>query len=46
LQDGLYVEDPYKVVDGHLEITDRPGWGVDINPERLDRAQYKVSESR
>lgn len=43
-QDGLFVEDPYKVVDGHVEIADRPGWGVEINPQWLDRAQHKVSE--
>jgi L-alanine-DL-glutamate epimerase-like enolase superfamily enzyme len=43
-QDGLFVEDPYKVVDGHVEITDRPGWGVEIDPEWLYKAQYKVSD--
>lgn len=43
-QDGLFVEDPYKVVDGHVEISDRPGWGVEVNPQWLDRAQHKVSE--
>ncbi|QIG48473.1 mandelate racemase/muconate lactonizing enzyme family protein [Nordella sp. HKS 07] len=43
-QDGLFVEDPYKVVDGHVEISDRPGWGVEINPTWLERAEYKVSE--
>lgn len=43
-QYGLFTEDPYVVKDGHVEISDRPGWGVDINPAWLDRAQYKVSE--
>jgi L-alanine-DL-glutamate epimerase-like enolase superfamily enzyme len=43
-QDGLFVEDPYKVEDGHVTVTDRPGWGVEINPKWLDQAQYKVSE--
>jgi L-alanine-DL-glutamate epimerase-like enolase superfamily enzyme len=43
-QDGLFVEDPYKVVDGHVEISDRPGWGVEVNPQWLDRSQHKVSE--
>ncbi|HTN98810.1 MAG TPA: mandelate racemase/muconate lactonizing enzyme family protein [Nordella sp.] len=43
-QDGLFVEDPYKVVDGHVEISNRPGWGVEVNPAWLDRAQHKVSE--
>jgi L-alanine-DL-glutamate epimerase-like enolase superfamily enzyme len=45
-QDGLFVEDPYAVVDGHVEVTDRPGWGIDINPQWLEQAQYKVSEYR
>ncbi|MGE3876759.1 MAG: mandelate racemase/muconate lactonizing enzyme family protein [Parvibaculaceae bacterium] len=45
-QDGLFVEDPYEVVNGHVEITDRPGWGVDINPKWLDQAQYNASEYR
>jgi L-alanine-DL-glutamate epimerase-like enolase superfamily enzyme len=45
-QDGLFVEDPYEVVDGHVEITDRPGWGVDIDPQWLEQAQYKASEYR
>jgi L-alanine-DL-glutamate epimerase-like enolase superfamily enzyme len=43
-QHGLFVEDPYKVEGGHVEVTDRPGWGVDINPRWLEQAQYKVSE--
>lgn len=43
-QTGLFIEDPYKVEDGHVEITDRPGWGVEIDPQWLDKAQYKVSE--
>ena len=43
-QDGLFVEDPYRVVDGHVEISDRPGWGVEINPAWLDRARHQVSE--
>ena len=43
-QYGLFVEDPYEVKDGHVEITDRPGWGVEIDPDWLDRARHKVSE--
>jgi len=26
-------------------VTDEPGWGVEINPDWLDRAQYQVSEA-
>jgi L-alanine-DL-glutamate epimerase-like enolase superfamily enzyme len=43
-QYGLFVEDPYKIEDGCVTISDRPGWGVEINPHWLERAQYKVSE--
>ena len=25
-------------------VTDAPGWGVEINPAWLDKAQYRVSE--
>ncbi len=30
-------QEPYKVVDGHFEIPNRPGLGVEINEEYLDR---------
>ncbi len=43
-QDGLFVENPYEVENGCVQISDRPGWGVDINPAWLERAQYKVSK--
>ena len=43
-QDGLFLGDPYKIVDGKAEVTDAPGWGVEINPAWLDKAQYKLSE--
>ena len=43
-QDGLFLGEPYKIVDGKAEVTDVPGWGVEINPARLDKADYKASE--
>ncbi|MEM8841181.1 MAG: mandelate racemase/muconate lactonizing enzyme family protein [Pseudomonadota bacterium] len=42
-QDGLYVEDPYAIDDGHATVTDAPGWGVEISPEWLARSQYQIS---
>jgi L-alanine-DL-glutamate epimerase-like enolase superfamily enzyme len=42
-QQDLFVNDPYKIEDGHATVTDAPGWGVEINPAWLDRAQYQVS---
>jgi len=43
-QEGLYVKSPYDIVDGKATIPDAPGWGVDINPEWLDKATYQKSE--
>jgi L-alanine-DL-glutamate epimerase-like enolase superfamily enzyme len=42
-QYGLFVESPYHIDDGHATVTDRPGWGVEINPEWLAAAQYQKS---
>ena len=43
-QDRLFLGEPYKIVDGKAEVADAPGWGVEINPVWLDKAQYKLSE--
>jgi L-alanine-DL-glutamate epimerase-like enolase superfamily enzyme len=43
-QDGLFLGEPYKIVDGNAEVTDAPGWGVEISPDWLDKAAYKCSE--
>jgi len=42
-QYGLFRNDPYTVVDGHVAVTDAPGWGIEINPAWLDKATYQVS---
>ncbi|WP_421875677.1 mandelate racemase/muconate lactonizing enzyme family protein [Pacificispira sp.] len=42
-QYGLYVEDPYEIVDGKATVTDRPGWGVEIHPDWLGKADYRIS---
>lgn len=42
-QDGLFLGDPYRVTDGHVTVPDAPGWGVEINPDWLDRAKYRAS---
>jgi L-alanine-DL-glutamate epimerase-like enolase superfamily enzyme len=42
-QDGLFLGDPYAVEDGHVTIPDAPGWGVEINPDWLDRAAWRES---
>lgn len=43
-QYGLFLGDPYAITDGKATVTDQPGWGVEINPAWLERAQYQVSE--
>lgn len=43
-QRGLFRVDPFAVVDGRVRIPEGPGWGVEINPDWLDRAEYKASE--
>jgi len=42
-QEGLFVESPYKIEDGHATVTDAPGWGVEISPTWLDKAEYQIS---
>ena len=43
-QYGLFLGDPYKIEDGKATIPDAPGWGVEINPAWLEKAQYRKSE--
>jgi L-alanine-DL-glutamate epimerase-like enolase superfamily enzyme len=44
-QEGLFVRSPYEVRDGHVQISPEPGWGVEIHPDWLQRANYQVSEA-
>lgn len=43
-QYGLFRNDPYRVVEGHVTVPSEPGWGVEIDPEWLARSTYQVSE--
>lgn len=43
-QDQLFVNDPFKIVNGKATVTDAPGWGVDVNPEWLGKSSYEISE--
>lgn len=43
-QVGLFRGEPFAVEDGKVRIPEEPGWGVEISPDWLDRAAYKVSE--
>lgn len=43
--DTLFLERPYEVADGEVEVTDAPGWGVTVNPAFLESASYAASET-
>jgi len=42
-QQGLFVGDPFTVREGQVSIPADPGWGVEINPRWLERANHQVS---
>jgi len=42
-QRDLFLGDPFAVIDGHLTVTDAPGWGLEVNPAWLERAIYTDS---
>lgn len=44
-QQGLFTSDPYRIEDGHATVTDAPGWGVEVSPEWLAKAQYLATEA-
>jgi L-alanine-DL-glutamate epimerase-like enolase superfamily enzyme len=43
-QEGLFLGNPFAIREGCVTIPDAPGWGVEINPEWLERAAYRSSE--
>ena len=45
-QEGLFLGDPFAIKDGWVGIPAEPGWGVEIDPGWLERAQYGTSERR
>lgn len=42
-QEGLFRGNPYAIEDGHATVTEAPGWGVEINPDWLEKASYRMS---
>jgi L-alanine-DL-glutamate epimerase-like enolase superfamily enzyme len=42
-QAGLFRGDPFAVIDGTVEVPEAPGWGVEIDPQWLEKATYKKS---
>ncbi len=43
-QSNLFTDDPFKIEDGRVEITDLPGWGVSVHPDWLSCSTYQISE--
>ena len=43
-QQELFLDKPFEVKNGSVNITDKPGWGIEINPNWLETSEYKVSE--
>ncbi|PZX16975.1 L-alanine-DL-glutamate epimerase-like enolase superfamily enzyme [Palleronia aestuarii] len=43
--DPLFVHAPFEIRDGCIEIEDRPGWGVEINPNFLANARHEETRA-
>lgn len=43
-QEGLFLGDPYRIAEGRATIPDMPGWGIEISPDWLAGAEYRISE--
>ena len=43
-QQNLFLNSPFSLEDGKVEIKDDPGWGIEINPEWLTSSDYHISE--
>ena len=43
-QQELFLDKPFEVKNGCVTVSDKPGWGVEINPKWIENAVYKISE--
>ena len=43
-QEGLFETSPYVIEDGHITVSDAPGWGVQISRDWLGKSTYQSSE--
>lgn len=44
-QEGLFAASPYSVQDGHIFVSEAPGWGVEISGDWLETATHQMSEA-
>ena len=43
-QENLFLNDPFSIENGMVEVPDSPGWGIEINPYWLEGSDYEKSE--
>jgi L-alanine-DL-glutamate epimerase-like enolase superfamily enzyme len=43
-QENLFIESPYGIEDGHVRVSNAPGWGIELDPCWLQSCCYQVSE--
>ena len=43
-QKKLFSKHPFNIIEGNVEISDDPGWGVEIDKNWLETSDYKISE--
>ena len=43
-QQKLFLGDPFNISNGMVKIEDTPGWGIEINPDWLEKSEYKKTE--
>lgn len=42
-QRGLFLGDPFRVIDGQVVVSDTPGWGAEFNPDWLAQTDHQAS---
>jgi len=43
-QENLFINNPFEIENGMVEVPDTPGWGIEINPHWLENSSYEISE--
>ena len=43
-QKDLFLDNPFAVENGCVNVTDQPGWGININPEWLNSSNIKFQK--
>ena len=43
-QQDLFSKHPFNIDDGKVKISEDPGWGIEINKNWINTAEYKITE--